>query len=171
MNKSGVLKSSEMIYKEHWGSRLYRLQKMLCLHGEEAGTSTTIKGTFWYCKQDDSPCHFICSEDQVDLYDKGVKKFLTTRQPRPMCCGVAPEASKIGLVMDRRSPYFGRCEPSPVRNYARMLVVTDRENKVMVGLFSCVEKEKNGATTSRGEMNASLKDLYVNMENLANYIR
>ena len=102
---------------------------MLCLHGEEAGTSTTEKGTFWYCKQDDSPCHFICSEDEMELYDKAVKKFLATNQKRPKCCGVAPEASKIGLVMSRKTPYFGQREPSPVRNYAKMKVVTDREKE------------------------------------------
>ena len=115
---------------------------MLCLHREEAGTSTTKKGTFWHCKQEDSPCHFKCSEDQVDLYDKAVKKFLATKQDRPKCCGVAPEASKIGLVLDRRSSYFGRREPSPDRNYAKMLVVTDMEKESYGRPFFVCSKRK-----------------------------
>ena len=115
---------------------------MLCLHGEEAGTSTTEKGTFWYCKQP-STCHFFCSEDQVDLYDKAVKKFLATNQKRPKCCAVN--------IQDQRT------------------LVNDGDNVEIPEV--CVQKEKNGATTSRGEMNTSLKDLYVNMENRANFIR
>ena len=114
---------------------------MLCLHGEEAGTSTTEKGTFWHCKQP-STCHFLCSEDQMDLYDKAVKKFLTTNQKRPKCCGVAPETSKIGLVMDRRSPYFGQREPSPTRNYAKMKVVTDMEKESYGRSFFMCSKRK-----------------------------
>ena len=100
-----------------------------------------------------------------------VERFLSTNQHRPRCCGVTPEASKIGLVMDRRSPYFGQREPSPVRNYAKMKVVTDMEKESYGRPFFVCSKEKNDATTSRGEMNTLLKDLYVNMENRANYIR
>ena len=114
---------------------------MLCLHGEEAGTSTTEKGTFWHCKQP-STCHFFCSEDKKHLYRGVVERFLSTNQHRPRCCGVAPEASKIGLVMDRRSPYFGQREPSPVRNYAKMKVVTDMKKESYGRPFFVCSKRK-----------------------------
>ena len=65
---------------------------MLCLHGKPAATSTTEKGTFWFCDEPFS-CHFICSEEEAFLYDKAIKEFLATKQDRPKCCSVTPEAS------------------------------------------------------------------------------
>ena len=79
-------------------------------------------GTLRVCQQPFS-CHFSCSEDKKHLYSRPVERFLSTNQPRPKCCSVAPEASKIDLVTAIRSPYFGRREPSPDRNYAKMKAV------------------------------------------------
>ena len=98
--------------------------KILCLHGEPAGTSVTKNGTLWVCQQPSS-----CSEAKKHLYSRAVERFLSTNQARPKCCGVAPGASKTALVLDSRSPYFGRREPSPERNYAKMKVVTNKERK------------------------------------------
>ena len=87
--------------------------KMLCLHGVAAGSSTTEKGTSWFCAESSS-CHFTCSEEDASLYDKAVKAFLATKQDRPKCCGVTPEASaernyaRIGVVKDVRKANFGR---------------------------------------------------------------
>ena len=114
---------------------------MLCLHNEPAGKIKTEKGTLWVCQQP-STCHFSCSEDKKHLYRREVERFLSTNQPRPKCCDVAPEASKIGLVLDIRSPYFGRREPSPVRNYAKMKVVTDTEKESYGRSFFVCSKRK-----------------------------
>ena len=100
---------------------------MLCLHGEKCYAASTIKnGTFWYCKQRNSPCHFICSEDQAHLYDKAVKEFLTTKQDRPKCCAVKQRTMRT-LVNDG-----GNVEIPEVvvkRNYAKMKVITDMEKE------------------------------------------
>ena len=86
---------------------------MLCLHGKPAATSTTEKGTFWFCGEPSS-CHFICSEEDAFLYDKAVKEFLATKQDRPKCCGVTPEASadrnyaRVRVVRDMSKVNFGR---------------------------------------------------------------
>ena len=112
---------------------------MLCLHGEEAGTSTTKKGTFWYCKQDDSPCHFLCSEDNADLYDKAVKKFLSTKQGRPKCCAVNMPVQRT-LVNDGGNVKIP--EPKVKRNYAKMLVVTDPKKESFGRPFFACSKRK-----------------------------
>ena len=105
---------------------------MLCLHGEEAGTSTTENGTFWFCKQP-SGCHFICPEEKAYLYDKAVKKFLATKQTQPMCCRAEdanPKQTPDGSVL---------CE----RNYAKMRVVTDMEKASFGRPFFVCSKEKD----------------------------
>ena len=111
---------------------------MLCLHGEEAGTSTTEKGTFWHCKQP-STCHFFCSEDQVDLYDKAVKKFLATNQKRPKCCAVNIQDQRT-LVNDGDNVEIPEAEVK--RNYAKMLVVTDKEKESYGRPFFVCSKRK-----------------------------
>ena len=63
---------------------------MLCLHGKPAVASTTENGTFWSCGEP-SIC-FVCSEEEMHLYDKAIKAFLATKQDRPRCCGVVPAA-------------------------------------------------------------------------------
>ena len=114
---------------------------MLCLHGKPTGKINTKNGASWVCVQP-STCHFSCSEDKKHLYTPAVERFLSTNQPRPKCCGVAPEASKIGLVGDIRSPYFGRREPSPDRNYAKMKVVTvTKKGDSLVRPFFVCSKE------------------------------
>ena len=114
--------------------------EMLCLHNKPAGKIKTEKGILWVCQQP-STCHFSCSEDKKHLYRRAVERFLSTNQPRPRCCGVAPEASKIGLVLDIRSPYFGRREPSPVRNYAKMKVVMKKDDSLARPFFVCSKKD------------------------------
>ena len=102
---------------------------MLCLHGEPVGTSTTVNGTFWFCKQP-STCHLLCSEDNAFLYDKAVKEFLATNQPRPMCCSVEDVNSK---QFDDSVAYE--------RNYAKMKVVTDMEKASFGRPFFVCSKE------------------------------
>ena len=84
---------------------------MLCLHGKPAVTTTTDKGTFWFCGEPDS-CHLICSEEQASLYDEGVKKFLRTKQSRPACCRIGSTEefhyAKIRVVTDASKASFGR---------------------------------------------------------------
>ena len=102
---------------------MFIICKMLCLHGEPAGTSTTENGTFWFCKQP-SKCHFLCSEDQAYLYGKAVKEFLATKQPRPMCCSTENADSSS-------------------RNYAVMRVVTDMEKASFGRPFFVCSKEND----------------------------
>ena len=114
---------------------------MLCLHGKPTGKIKTEKGTLWVCQQP-STCHFSCSEARKHLYTPSVERFLSTNQPRPKCCGVIPEASKIGLVSSIKSPYFGRREPSPERNYAKMIMVTKKsDSSITRPCFVCSKKK------------------------------
>ena len=76
---------------------------MLCLHGKPAVTSTTDKGTFWFCGEPFS-CNLICREEDEPLYGEAVQTFLKTGQQRPVCCGI---------------------ENSDDRHYARLRVVKD----------------------------------------------
>ena len=106
---------------------------MLCLHGEPAGTSTTKNGTFWYCKQFDSSCGFMCSEDRASLYDKAVKKFLATKQARPKCCArEKPDECNVEIP-----------KVAVERNYAKMKVVTDKENESFGRPFFVCSKEND----------------------------
>ena len=85
---------------------------MLCLCGKPTNA-------FWRCDQDPG-CGFSCPEDEARLYDRAVKKFLATKQDRPKCCTVTPEASErnyakfgVSLVPNGASrgcllPNFGR---------------------------------------------------------------
>ena len=98
---------------------------MLCLHGEPAGKSTTKNGTFWHCKQYNSKCHFLCSEDEAPLYDKAIKEFLATKQNRPMCCvdKIPNQRTMKDQVNDGGNVEIP--EVATVRNYAKMEVVKD----------------------------------------------
>ena len=69
--------------------------KMLCLHGKPAVSSTTENGTFWSCGEP-STC-FVCSEEEKQLYDKAIKAFLATKQDRPKCCGIVPDAQAADI--------------------------------------------------------------------------
>ena len=98
--------------------------EMLCLHGEKCYVGSRVKngGKFWYCKKSNSPseCHFKCTEDDAELYDKAVKEFLATKQERPKCCAI-----KSTLVDDEvtvEMPHLGR-------RYAKMKVVTDTKKE------------------------------------------
>ena len=93
--------------------------KMLCLHGKPVGKIKTKNGTSWVCQQP-STCHFSCSDDQRYLYRDAVEDFLSTRQPRPLCC-------------------MGE---DYVRNYAKMKVVTDMEKESFARpFFVCSKKD------------------------------
>ena len=98
---------------------------MLCLHGKPAVSSTTENGTFWFCGEHPK-CHFICSEEEGDLYEKAIEAFLTTKQERPKCCAV-----------DSTDPF---CEE---RNFAKIEVVKDpqKENYVRP-FFKCSKKDE-----------------------------
>ena len=90
---------------------------MLCLHAKPAGKIHTKNGTLWICEQP-STCHFSCSEDQKYLYSGAVEDFLSTGQPRPLCC---------------------RGE-NDVRNYAKMNVVTNMEKEFCSPFFRVLKK-------------------------------
>ena len=83
---------------------------MLCLHGKPVAYSK--KAECWFCNQRDICFH--CPEDQAFLYDKAIKEFLATKQARPRCCGVTPEASAernyagFNVVRDITKTSFGR---------------------------------------------------------------
>ena len=94
---------------------------MLCLHGKPAVTSTTDKGTFWFCGESSS-CHLICPEEHKLLYDEAVQKFLKTGQPRPVCCGI---------------------EGTDERHYARIRVVRDASKASFRRPFFVCPKEKD----------------------------
>ena len=94
---------------------------MLCLHGKPAVTSTTDKGTFWFCGEPSS-CHLICREEDELLYAKAVQTFLKTGQPRPVCCGI---------------------EDSDERRHARLKVVKDTTKASFSRPFFVCPKEKN----------------------------
>ena len=95
---------------------------MLCLHGEKCYVGSSMKNgkTYWYCPHPVSSCHFKCTEDDAELYDKAVKEFLATKQERPKCCAI-----KSTLVEDEvtvEMPHLGR-------RYAKMKVVTDTKKE------------------------------------------
>ena len=84
---------------------------MLCLHGKPAVTSTTDKGTFWFCGEPSS-CHLICPEEHAFLYEKAIQKFLATKQTRPACCAIGTTEerryARIRVVRDISKASFGR---------------------------------------------------------------
>ena len=105
---------------------------MLCLHGKPAGTSTTKNGTFWHCDQPEK-CHLMCLKDHAPLYDKCVKAFLATHQTRPKCCvSEKPNGCKTEIP-----------EVAAERNYAKMKVVTDKENENYGRPFFVCSKEND----------------------------
>ena len=83
---------------------------MRCLHGKPVAYSKKAEG--WFCDQRDSCFH--CPKDQSFLYDKAIKEFLATKQTRPRCCGVTPEASaernyaRFNVDRDITKTSFGR---------------------------------------------------------------
>ena len=79
---------------------------MKCLHGEEAASSTTENGNFWFCGQYPK-CQFICSEDDSYLYEKAINAFLSTNQPLPRCC-VLENFAKFYVVKDPEKESYGR---------------------------------------------------------------
>ena len=84
---------------------------MLCLHGKPAVTSTTDKGTFWFCGEPSS-CHLICREEDELLYTEAVQTFFKTGQPRPVCCGIKDSDerrhARLKVVKDTSKASFGR---------------------------------------------------------------
>ena len=83
---------------------------MLCLHSKPAITTTTDKGTFWFCGEPFS-CNLICGKDKL-LYNKAVQTFLKTNQPRPVCCGIKNSDdrryARLRVVKDTSKASYGR---------------------------------------------------------------
>ena len=77
---------------------------MICLHRKEACASITEKGILWHCNQP-STCHFFCTEEDEFIYDQGVKKFLATKQPQPLCC--MGNYAKMRVNTDPEDESFG----------------------------------------------------------------
>ena len=84
---------------------------MLCLHGKPAVTSTTDKGTFWFCGEPFS-CNLICREEDEPLYGEAVQTFLKTGQQRPVCCAIENSNerhyARLGVVKDTSKTSYGR---------------------------------------------------------------
>ena len=92
---------------------------VLCLHSQPAGKIKTKNGISWVCQQP-STCHFSCPDEQEYLYSSAVEEFLSTGQPRPLCC-------------------MGE---NYVRNYAKLKVVTDMEKESFARpFFVCSKKD------------------------------
>ena len=117
---------------------------MLCLHGKEAIKSTTENGTFWFCNQT-KKCHFICSEEQGPLYQKGVKAFLDTHQGQPRCCDNKIPCVKVLTDDDKYIELpAGYCTSGrSTRRYAKMKVVTDMKNTDFGRPFFVCSKKYN----------------------------
>ena len=142
-----------MLYKEHWRHEILPFAKMLCLHGEPAG-SRVLTSTYGcrtpvrydYCRQP-STCHFeVYSNDRhKDLYCEAVKTFLATNQKLPKCCvettSSYPRTMKV-LVNDPRGN-AETPEVATVRNYAKMKVVIDKEKRSFGRPFFVCSKFKD----------------------------
>ena len=113
---------------------------MLCLHGEKCRGEFSINGLSWYCSQP-STCHFKCSEEEEFIYNQVVKKFLATKQPPPKCCvkiaGSYPRSME-DLMLDPRGE-----TPEVARNYAKMKVVSDKENHNLGRPYFVCPKRRN----------------------------
>ena len=84
---------------------------MLCLHGEEAAELTNDKKPrkVWFCNRSDK-CHFVCYDEEKELYENGIKAFLETKQPIPKCCHgeKTRRQCRMKVVKDRNKANFGR---------------------------------------------------------------
>ena len=121
--------------------------KMRCLHGKRAGSRlrygyrTPVR--YNYCQQP-STCHFeVYSNDRhKDLYYEAVKTFLATNQKLPKGCvkiaGSYPRSME-DLMLDPR----GEKTPEVARNYAKMKVVSDKENGNFGRPYFACSKSKN----------------------------
>ena len=84
--------------------------EMLCLHGEEAASTETEKGKFWYCNRKEEKCLVNCWNDDYDLYDNAIKAFLATNQNIPKCCmgEKTRHQARMKVVRDMEKANFGR---------------------------------------------------------------
>ena len=79
----------------------------ICLCGTPVGGNFTEEGLCFMC----SFCHYYCTEQESFIYDQGVKKFLATKQPQPLCCnvdGIIHVKAKMKVKTDVESDNFGR---------------------------------------------------------------
>ena len=79
----------------------------ICLCGTPVGGTFTENGLCLHC----SFCHYFCAEEDAFIYDQGVKKFLATKQPQPLCCnvdGIIRVKTLMRVETDVESDNFGR---------------------------------------------------------------
>ncbi len=79
---------------------------MKCLHGVPAAQSVTQNGSFWFCNQNPS-CHFVCSADECDLFERAISAWRMTNQPHPRCMG-HNKIAKMWVVKDLMKVNYGR---------------------------------------------------------------
>ncbi len=79
---------------------------MKCLHGEPAAQSVTQNGSFWFCDQNPS-CHFICSADKCNLFERAITAWQATNEPHPRCVE-HNKLAKMHVVKDMLKVNYGR---------------------------------------------------------------
>ena len=79
---------------------------MECLHGKPASSSTTKKGSFWFCGQKPS-CEFICTEDEGYTFEKAITAWRKTNVKQPVC-ETHRRPAKFRVVKDLQKASYGR---------------------------------------------------------------
>ena len=84
---------------------VFRMSGQICLCRKRTGGTFTENGLCSEC----SFCHFFCTEEDAFVYDQAVKKFLTTKQPQPLCCmDIIRTKTKMKAKTDPADANFGR---------------------------------------------------------------
>ena len=79
---------------------------MECLHGKPASSSTTKKGSFWFCEQKPS-CGFICSEDEGYTFQRALEAWRSTNVEQPVC-DEHRKPARFRVVKDLQKESYGR---------------------------------------------------------------
>ena len=74
---------------------LYSTLTMECFHGKPAASSTTVRGTFWFCGETPS-CEFFCHDEDCYLFT------------RAMECPTHQRLAKLRVVKDKMKDNYGR---------------------------------------------------------------
>ena len=77
-----------------------------CLHGKHASSSTTKKGTFWFCGQKPS-CEFFCPDQDCYMYTKAMATFRENGCIHPVC-PAHQRYAKLCVVKDKMKQSYGR---------------------------------------------------------------
>ena len=74
---------------------------MECLHGKPASSSTTKKGSFWFCGEKPS-CEFICTEDEGYAFQKAITAWKNTNVKQPVCKHIVDQRNFVLLKTYRK---------------------------------------------------------------------